>query len=517
MDGLILGGDGQGPIWKRLVRNVVRMVDEGTMPDGSRLPPSRVLARDLGVNRSTVCRAYEELAALGYLASRSGSYSTIRARTRLVPQSRAVRPLLDWDALSAPGVARAYKEAASLPRAVRPQDGWIDFGSLAADPSLSPVTEYTKCLRRVLSGNLPAGDNLRYGGQALLAYGDPAGFPALRDTLARRMHRHGIRATAEDVLITQGAQQALDLVLRLVARPGASVVVEAPTYGLLLPILRLYDLRPIEIPMRSEGMDLDLLEKTLGSEHPVLLYTIPTFHNPTGITTSQAHRERLLALCEKHSLPILEDGYEEEMKYRGRQVLPIKSMDARGLVIYAGTFSKVLFPGLRVGWLTAERECLHRLAMVTRVTSLSGNHLPQAALELFCHEGGYDRYLKKVHARFRTRMTALLEGLQRHCGRTAAEWSRPNGGSVAWVRIPRSRGQDEKRLLEEAGKAHVAITPGSVFFATPPREIGFRISISQVDVSQIDEGCRRLAKVLAALSHPQPTTKAARPKRRTES
>ena len=490
MDGIILGSDNEGPIWKRLVRNVVRMVDDGSMPDGARLPPSRTLARDLGINRSTVCRAYEELASLGYLESRSGSYSTIRSRTRLAPQSRAVRPLLDWDAVMAPGLARTYHDAIALPRAVAPQAGWIDFGSLTADPTLSPLPEFSRVVRRLLSAS----------GEELLDYGDPTGHPALRQTLALRMHAHGIRASAEDVLITQGAQQALDLVLRLVARPGARVVVEAPTYGLVLPLLRLHGLEPLEIPMRNDGMDLDQLEKKLATEKPVLLYTIPTFHNPTGITTSQAHRERLLGLCEKHNVPILEDGYEEEMKYLGRRVLPIKSMDARGIVIYVGTFSKVLFPGLRVGWVTAERECLHRLAMLTRVMSLSSSHLPQAALERFCHEGRYDRYLKRVHARFRRRMTALLEGLEKHCSRVGAEWTRPNGGATAWLRVPGAKPQDEKRLLELAVKAKVAITPGSPFFAANPApEVGFRLSISKVRLIEVDEGCKRLAKVIAGL------------------
>lgn len=491
---LTLDRDASVPLWKQLVEHTARLVDEGAMAGGAHLPATRVLAARLGINRSTVCRAYEELAALGYLESRSGSYTTIRGRTRPLSPGTGARALIDWDAALAPGVRRAREAAGSLPRLPPISEGWVDLSSLAADPALCPGDDFRRAVRAVLLEQ----------GPRVLDYGDPAGYRPLRDTLARRMAAHRVAVSPEEILVTQGAQHALDLVVRLVARPGASVVVESPTYGMILPLLRLHQLRPVEIALRADGgMDLDALEAALARERPALVYTVPTFQNPTGLTASQAHRERLLALCERHRVPIAEDGFEEEMKYFGRGVLPIKSMDARGVVIYVGTFSKAVFPGLRVGWIAAERQCIDRLLWLSRFSTLSGNALTQAAIERFCHEGRYDHYLRRLHATLRRRMTTLLRSLARHLD-GVLDWTRPSGGCTLWATVPGRHGDDEQRLVDLAARERVAIAPGSAFFATAPDRLACRLSVARVKTHEIDEGCRRLARAVKGLASRRP-------------
>jgi DNA-binding transcriptional MocR family regulator len=226
---------------------------------------------------------------------------------------------------------------------------------------------------------------------------------------------------------------------------------------------------------------------------------MPNFQNPTGITTSQAHRERLIALCERRSVPIIEDGFEEDMKYFGRAVLPIKSMDARGLVIYVGTFSKVVFPGLRVGWIAADRECVRRLALLNRFSNLSGIPVAQAAMDRFCRAGRYDAYLRRLHAVQRRRLVALLKGLGAHAPPGSIEWTEPAGGCTVWVRVLGRRVEDEPRLVELARRAGVLVTPGSPSFPGAPDGLHLRLSIGKAKVHQIDEGCRRLARAIARL------------------
>ena len=478
------------PLWQQIVSRVKALVEEGALVGGDRLPPTRVLAGQLGVNRSTVCRAYEELWALGLLQSRQGSYSTIRGRTRgVVDSSRpAGRAAPSWDRLSSPASRGAYRAALALPRLATPGPGAIDFARLSADPDLCPLAEVRRAVRQVLVED----------GKRVLDYADPAGFRPLRETLARRMRAHGIRVTADEILLTNGAQQALDLSLRLLGRPGAHAAIEVPTYGLLLPLLRLAGTRPLEIPMTDAGMDLDVLERRLKRRRPALLYTVPNFQNPTGITTGQAHRERLLSLCEAHGVPVVEDGFEEDMKYFGRAVLPIKSMDASGLVVYVGTFSKVVFPGLRVGWIAADRECVRRLALLARAGSLSGNTLAQAAVDRFCAGGRYDAYLRRLHAEYRRRMTALLKGLAAHVPEGAAEWTRPAGGCTSWLTVKGAGPRQEAALVQRCRAAGVAVTPGSVFFPSPPRGLHLRLSIARVKAHDIGEGCRRLGRAIAA-------------------
>ncbi|HEY3382502.1 MAG TPA: PLP-dependent aminotransferase family protein [Vicinamibacterales bacterium] len=475
------------PVWKQIANRVVTLVDDGTLVAGSRLPPSRTLAGTLGVNRSTVCRAYEELWALGYLESRQGSYSTVRGRARPLSGSRvAAPPLVDWDRACAPGVRDACRRLAASPRPAAAGTGRIDFANLTADTSLCPVDDLRRAVRHVL---------LQHGA-SLLDYGEPAGYAPLREVLARRLRGHGVTVSPDEILITHGAQQALELVLTLVARPGASIAIEVPTYALILPLLQVLDLRAVEIPLLPDGLDLQALEAAFSREPPALLYTMPNFQNPTGITTSQAHRERLLSLCEAHAVPILEDGFEEEMKYFGKAVLPIKSMDRHGIVIYVGTFSKVIFPGLRVGWIAADRECIRRLVALNRCSILSGSTLDQAAVHRFCEAGHYEKYLRRLHTVYRRRMQMLLKCLKLRMPAGRVAWTEPVGGCTLWLRVNGARASDEAKIVERAHREGVAVTPGSHFFSTPQNGVGFRLSIAKAKVHEIDEGCRRLARAI---------------------
>jgi len=482
-----LDREGSQPLFQQLIRRISGLIDEGGLRPGDRLPATRRLAQDLGVHRSTVVRAYRELRALGYLDSRSGAYSTVRQRAR-PPATQCKQEgaaALDFGALATVAARSAQRDLSR--DLVRPADApqVIDLSRLTADPALAPADELRHCLQRVL---------IRSKGQ-LLEYGSGLGHPALRDFLATRMRAHGIAAGAEQVLVTQGAQQGLDLVLRLLAKPGDAVAVEAPSYAKAHALLRVHGARAREIPMRADGMDLDALEALLASERPKLVYTMPTFHNPTGITTSQQHRERLLACCEDHGVPLVEDGFEEELKYFGQAVLPIKSMDSRGIVLYLGTFSKVVFPGLRLGWLAAPPSAVIPLASLHRATCLSGISLIQAAVARFCQGGAFEAYLRRIHRVYRRRMRALQQGLADHLP-PGVRRTQPQGGFTAWLQLP-DCALGEEALMARLLRAGVRLTPGSDFYDQPPAGMQLRISTAVESEARIAEGCARLGRVLA--------------------
>ncbi len=478
------------PIHRQIAEQVARLVETGGLRAGARLPATRELARKLGLNRSTVYRAYQELWAGGYIEARPGSYSTVRGRLR--PTSSAPRGgegRIDWGRASSPPARRAYDDLARVSRESSVGVGAraINFSTLSADRDLCPVDALKRCVRAVLAAR----------GKEVLDYGDPAGYPPLREAVARAMRVHGISISADEILITNGAQHGLELVLKLLTRPGAKVAAESPTYALAIPLFRFYGLSIREVPMRPDGLDLDILEKRLSRERMALLYTVPNFHNPTGITTSQAHRERLLALCEARRVPIVEDGFEEELKYFGKAVLPIKSMDAGGIVIYLGTFSKVVFPGLRVAWIVAPRECIRRLLAIYRFCGLSGNTLSQAALARFCDEGSYEEHVRRVHKAYRRKMLAMLRGLKQHLPARGVEWTQPAGGYTLWVRVKTKPPMDDLRLWKHLRGEGVIVTPGSLFFPGRPDGTCFRLSVSGPREEEIDEGCRRLGRALA--------------------
>ncbi len=486
---LLMTLDAQGgrPVYRQIYERVARLIEDGTLGPGARLPASRRLAASLGVNRSTVVRAYQELWALGYLEARPGSYSTVRTRSKaLKGGGNAGKALIDWGRASAPVARQAHHELSRFRResAGRATHA-VDFSNLAADRTLCPVEEFRRCMRHVLLTE----------GKSALDYGDPAGYRPLRETIATRLRVHGVTATADEILITNGSQHAIDLVLRLLARPGASIVAEAPTYALAVPLFRLHGLEAREIPVLADGMDLDRLERALARRRPALVFTMPNFQNPTGITTSQAHRERLLALCEAGRVPLLEDGFEEEMKYFGKSVLPLKSMDSGGVVIYTGTFSKVVFPGLRIGWIAADAECIERLLAISRFTTLSANHLAQAAVHRFCETGGYEDHLRRIHRAYRKRMATLLAALKRHLPEHGVSWTQPLGGYTLWLSV-KGTDLDEADLDERLCEAGAVLSRGSLFFATPPRGIHFRISVANLTEAEIEEGCSRVGRVL---------------------
>lgn len=486
---LALDQHSQVPAYRQICDRIVRLVDDGTLALGERLPPTRTMATTLGVNRSTVVRAYQELWALGYLESRPGSYSTVRGRARAITGRQGERPcLINWGAVTPPANRFLLGELRrhTAFRVDGEPGGAINFGSLAADRGLAPVDDFRRSVGHVLATE----------GARVLDYGDPAGYRPLREAIAQRLRVHGVTVTADEVLITNGSQHAIDLVLRLLTRPGAAIVSEAPTYSMAIPLFRMHELDVREVAMRADGMDLDALERGLPRWRPALVYTMPNFHNPTGITTSQAHRERLLALCERHRVPLLEDGFEEEMKYFGKCALPVKSMDTGGVVVYLGTFSKVVFPGLRVGWVAADRGCVERLLAIARFSALSANVVAQAALHRFCANGSYESLLRRVHRAYRKRMLTLLAALKRHMPERGVSWTLPTGGYTLWLTIE-STSCTEERVDAQIREHAVLASRGSLFHASPHPGIHFRISIANLDEAAIEEGCRRLGAALA--------------------
>jgi len=478
------------PVYDQIVQGIRRMVESDLLAVGTKLPATREMAAHLGVNRSTVFRAYQELLALGYLESRPGSYTTVRDKPKTtVCEPIRERGLLNWERLSNPAsqtVYGIYCQYSPELDAARHVDV-INLSPLEVDPRLFPVEEVRRCVNRVLVDE----------GPKALEYGEHAGYRPLREYLAHRMQIHGVSISADEVLITNGSHQGLDLILRLLTRPGSKVVVESPTYGNFLPLLNYFQVEIVEIPLRDGGIDLKQLAEVLRKAKPAFVYTIPNFQNPTGLTSPQAHREMLLKHCEEHRVPLVEDGFEEEMKYCGNVALPIKSMDKHNVVIYIGTFSKVLFPGMRIGWIAAQKECIERLTALKRFSDLSSSVLTQAVANAFCREGYYDRHLRKMHRLYRKRMRVAFNAMTEHMPGSVS-WTKPEGGYTIWGSLVKSY-VSEKTFKETLLKHRVMVSPGHYFFSrTHPRR-HFRLSIATLDEGEIREGIRRLGKALREL------------------
>ena len=481
----------QEPIYRQIIREIRTLIDTGTLTPGYRLPPSRVLATKIGVNRSTVYRAFEELWALGYVEGRPGSYVTVRERIPIAEETRGRGAgLINWGSLTSSCVEDVAKEFPRyLPEGVKlTRRECIDFSRLQIDPRLLPAEAFRKSMNQTLHQHR----------ERVMDYFPYSGYQPLREYIAKRMRIHGVSASADDVLITNGSQHALDLITRVFAGPGRTVAVEAPTYANMLPLLRCNGVNIIDIPMNNDGVDLNTLDSVLRKHDISFFYTMPNFQNPTGITTEQIHRERLLEICTQRRVPIVEDGFEEEMKYFGKVSLPVKSMDSNHIVIYVGTFSKVLMAGVRIGWILAETACIERLLAVKRFADISSNSLSQAAVYDFCIRGLYDLHIRKIHRAYRKRMQTLHRAISEFIDPRYLTCTQPPGGYLAWCSLPGDHIPMDtiRTVFEENG---VIVSYGDYYFVKKPRSSGFRLSISMLDEESIYEGIRRLGVAVQQL------------------
>lgn len=473
-DGIVLDRESDKPLYQQLEGCIAAFIDDGRLPRGAKLPASRDLATKLGINRNTVTSAYEAL------SKKNRTHSHVGQGTFVTDDTPKTAPTMRWSLSRATLAARDWVRS-PVEKTRHPDP--IDFASMVPDEELFPVEPFRVVLDEALTQQ----------GKKLLQYGPAPGYPPLRAYIAERLARRGVHTTADNVLIVNGSQQALDLICRTLLDPGDPVVLESPTYTIVLPLLAQYQAEIGEIPMRAGGMDLDVLEATLARSRPKFLFTMPTFHNPTGITMDLASRERLIAIAGSHSVPVVEDDFDSELRFEGEALPPLKALDDNDGVIHIGTFSKGLFPGLRLGWIVAPSDVFDALARAKLISDYHTSLLLQAAVLTFCSRGHYDTHLERLARIYRDKSRTLVAALERYFPE-GVTWTQPEGGFAFWVTLPETESADA--VLAEAAEAGVVFTPGAHFFARGEGRRFFRLSISRVPVGRIEEGVKRLGNVL---------------------
>jgi GntR family transcriptional regulator/MocR family aminotransferase len=430
--------------------------------------------------------AYAALEAEGLTFSRVGSGTYVLRVNELppLPKDGLETPWPLWqrvvneaDRTSKTTTPEAMLKAAGHPHA-------ISFASGNSDARLFPAEDF----RRVLQGVM------RRDGIAALDYGEPAGHTPLRVTIAHVLGSQGLQIRPENVLITAGSQQALSLVTQLLLKPGDVILVESPTYSGALDLFRALAFRVVSVPVDKQGMQVEALEKLLQQHHPKLIYTIPNFHNPTGTCLSGARRHQLIVLADRYNVPILEDDFVGDLRYDGRAQPALKALDPGGRVIYVSTFSKMLMPGLRVGFLAAEGPVFDGLVNFKHASDLATSSLVQRALEAYVTVGRYQAHLRRSCQEFRRRRDAMSAAIKRHLP-TDVEVDVPQGGLFFWLHLPNGIAADE--LLEAACEKGVNFAPGSVFFPDPScGKDWLRLNFAAQPPEDIDEGMQRLAKAI---------------------
>ena len=363
----------------------------------------------------------------------------------------------------------------------------ISFAGGLPAPELFPVKEMKAAVDKVFEEH----------GQEAMQYGAAKGVTALREVIQQHVKKkENVDSELDNVLVTTGSEQALDLVGKAFVDPGDTVLVEQPTYLCALDVFRSYGANFASVEMDEDGMKMDALEEALkANPNTKLIYTVPNFQNPTGRTMTEERRKQLAELAEKYDVYVLEDNPYGEIRFAGQHVPAVKSFDKSGHVLYMSTFSKTLAPGFRLGWLVADKNVVNKLTVLKQSADLHTDNLAQFAVDKFFADNDVDAHVKEISALYGKRKDLMLEGIKKYFPE-GVKYTDPEGGMFLWVEVPGV--DDTVELFKECLEHDVAFVPGDPFFADGVQPGAFRLNYSNMKEDQIEVGLKRLGAALTA-------------------
>ncbi len=466
------------PIYRQLHAKIKSAILNGEIGRGERLPPTRELAGLLGLNRTTVSAAYELLESEGLIRGHVGRGSYVEGPGATAADNKAADnkndERLDWQALIPSGDASAPSVGTAR----------ISFSSSRPSEILFPLDEFRATCREVIDSDEAA---------QILQLGPAAGYGPLRRYLLEQARQGGVAGPDDDLLITSGCQQAFDLMQRVLASHGETVLLEDPVYPGLRDVFLRGGARVTGVPVGEHGVELDALARAIEKEHPRLIVLTPNFQNPTGTTIPESSRRTLLAMARRAGVVVVENDLYGELRYRGAEVPSLKRLDQSGDTILLSSFSKIAFPGLRVGWAIGPRHFIARLTEAKQSCDLHSDQLSQAVLLRFALSGRLAAHREKMLARGRERLDATLAACAAELP-AGSRFTRPEGGMNVWVRLPEPL--DAAEMAGRAAREGVSFLPGSHFAVSRPQTQGLRLSFAGLDPEQIRAGLAILGRIL---------------------
>jgi GntR family transcriptional regulator / MocR family aminotransferase len=490
--------DEQGgtPLHRQLYNQLRLAILQGRLAGGSRMPSTRALAAQLRFSRNTVTSAYDQLLAEGYISARMGSgtfvctappddlYQTPRRERRsmqsLPPLSGDIEPRLSaWARRAVDGVVDELTPRTSMRLPFDFRDG-------------SPAIDHfpTDLWRRLLSRRLRSRNLSQFG------YAPSAGVEALRVSLAEYLRRaRAVRCTPEQILIVNGSQQALDLLARICLDPGDAVMLEDPGYLGARRAFTAQGARLLPVPVDASGMVTDALDRAAHGASPKLLYVTPSHQFPTGAVLSLPRRLALLRWAREHEALVLEDDYDSEFRYLGRPVEALQGLDTAGTVVYIGTFSKVLFPSLRVGYLVLPPSLVSAVSTAKWLSDRYTATIEQQVLADFFDEGHFERHLRAMRLIYQSRHDTFVAALHRELGDLVLTPTTGTGlHTLVTLRAPLAVAE----LVARAAAVGVGVYPARPYYLNTPPATSLVMGFTGLDERKIDEGLRRLGQVIRA-------------------
>ncbi|MFR1708575.1 MAG: PLP-dependent aminotransferase family protein [Clostridium sp.] len=445
---------------------------------GFMIPTQRELAKIFNVNRSTIVAAIDELKAEGILEGKG------KGGTKIVNN---VSPLLvniqpDWKSYIDEGIHIPNVKTIKKINTLEFRNDYIRLSTGEPSSELFPK-ENMKIILNEIAKDM---NNL--------GYESPSGTMYLREQVSKYLRNFGIDASPSSILIVSGALQAIQLISMGLLQKGSTVLLENPSYMYSLQIFQSLDMRRRGIPMDKEGVEASLIPDYIKKHVPSILYTIPNFQNPTSIVMSKQRRKELLKVCQQERLPIIEDDVYRELWIDSPPPIPIKSMDNNGLVLYVGSVSKALCPGLRIGWIVGPEPVIERLGDIKMQTDYGSSSLSQLTVGKWLETGLYEEHLKEIRKQLAIRRDITISALNKYF-KDIAVWDVPLGGYYVWITLKYKIGM--YKLFDEACKIGILLYPGYIYDAN--FNYSLRISFSYAPIGELEEGLFRLSILIKEL------------------
>jgi 2-aminoadipate transaminase len=475
------------PAYIQIEESIRKLIAQGALRAGVRLPGRRELARDLGVNRITINKALRRLETEGLISSQVGNGTFVSVAPVAPPAPATLCEADDESLLRIWGPLFTHPRPAprALPSITPRKKGisTVSFVYAAPPPDLFPADDFRRCVDYALKRRV----------KEICRIGPPDGLPSLKEHLVQWLAQHGIFASERNIVITTGCQQSLDLIRKTLVYPGDSLLLENPTFPGAVGALSPSGAGLLEMPVQEEGPDARVFNALGTRNRCKLIYVSPTFQNPTGRTMPVEARTQLVETAWQSGIPIIEDDVFGQLRYDG-PVQPSLYSICPNLVIYIGSFSKMLSPGLRLGWIVAPIPVATQLAVTKQASDLHTGMLIQAAMDEFCRRGLMLRHLKRMRRVFRNRRDAMAEALQRWFP-SDARWHVPQGGLSMWVTLPGD--WDTEELLATAQEGGVQFVPGSAFYFRSASTNSMRLSFATENEQAITHGIKTLGEIIS--------------------
>lgn len=466
------------PVYKQIVKFICSKISNGDWIVGTRLPSQRTLAEFFNVNRSTITSAIDELASYGIIKGCHGAGTQVVSNTWSLKLSSS--PAFNNYVFS--GFFKSNSKTIQEINRLEFEEGIIRLGTGELDPRLFPHDMWNNVLKEL-------GNDVQQ-----LGYLEPLGMLELREAISDHMKTLGICASVSSILITSGSLQALQLISSCLLKNGSKVFIESPSYIKSLQMFQSVGMNLTGIPMDKDGIEFWKISSMLKSQHTgadSILYTIPTNHNPTGILMSDDRRSDLIDFCIKNRLPIIEDGAYQELCYNNKTHFPIKKYDKDGIVIYLGSASKSLAPGLRIGWVIAPEPIIQRLGDVKMQIDYGASSISQLIFAKFLSTGLYDKYLNELKKELCHRRDNALSVLDKNFSEIA-NWIKPSGGFYIWLTFKNKI--NINKLFKLAVKNHILLNPGDIYDFRNNNSL--RLSYAYTSCEEFEAAIKKLSEII---------------------